>query len=456
MIVQSFDVLVIGGGTAGLSAYRKLTANGWNVGLVEPNDITTTCARVGCMPSKLLIAAADAAHVVDTAGVFGIDVKGWSINQSVLWNRVQSERDRFVGFVQRGAATIPVIKGWATFIDKNTIRVESNGQVTHQLTAEAFVLATGSRPIVPSVFHPVLADIHTNESIFELQEVPKRLAVFGAGVIGVELGMAMKHLGSDVHLFNLGDKFLGLNPELNAYWTNVLANTLHLHVRTNVARIEKLPADNKKGFVFSLDYGGDPVIVDDILVATGRRVNLELIANSHPDLTLADYNRHTTQLGESNLFLAGDVNNDIPLLHEASKEGDIAAASVSAYLVGDRIVAKKRLVPLSVVFSSPQVISVGTTTITADTIVGQVSFEDQGRSRVMAKNVGMAQLYFDATSRKLIGAQMIGPDAEHIGHLLAWSIQNDNTIDQLLDMPFYHPVVEEGIRTAIRDAYAKF
>lgn len=455
MIKQSFDILVIGGGTAGLGAYRKLKNLGWNVGLIEPNDITTTCARVGCMPSKLLIAAAESAHVVSTASKFGINVTGVSIDQDTLWQRVRSERDRFVGFVQRGAAAIPVIKGWASFVDKNTLHVQQNEVTTHELTAKAFVLATGSRPFVPAVFHEVQNDIHTNDSIFEMNTIPKRLAVFGAGVIGVELGMAFKQLGSEVHMFNLGDKFLGLNPDLNKYWTKILAESLHLHVRTNVTRIEKIPASNEKGFVFSLDYGGDPVIVDEILVATGRKPNIELIAKSHPELKLSDYNRNTTQLGSSNLFLAGDVNNDVPLLHEASKEGEISALSVSAYLKGEALVEQQRLVPLSVVFSTPQVMATGNTIIDSDTVIGEVSFEDQGRSRVMGKNVGMAQLYFDANSRKLKGAQMIGPDAEHIGHLLAWAIQNDNTIDQLMAMPFYHPVVEEGIRTAIRDAFQK-
>lgn len=454
--MNKFDVIVIGAGTAGLSAYRKLVAKGLSVGLVEPNDITTTCARVGCMPSKLLIAAAESAHNVSIAGKFGIDVHGWELNDKVLWDRIRSERDRFVGFVSRGAESIPVIKGYATFVDKNTIEIFNNDALVGIYHANAFVLATGSTPFVPPVFETVKPYIHTNETIFEITKTPKRLAVFGAGVIGLELGLAFKNLGTTVHLFNMGSKFLGLNPEISDYLKDYLADNVELHLNTSVSKVARKPnMFSETGFVFELEYAGETIIVDEILVATGRRPNLQLLDKVYPEVSLKDYNRSTTQLGATNLFLAGDVNNDSPLLHEASKEGEIAANAVCQYLQRKDILDVERLVPLMVVFASPQIMSVGNCIIDDNTVVGEVSFEDQGRSRVMLKNVGIAQLYFDKRSSRLKGAQMIGPDAEHIAHLLSWAIANNNTVEQLLSMPFYHPVVEEGIRTAIRDAASK-
>ena len=94
--------------------------------------------------------------------------------------------------------------------------------------------------------------------------------------------------------------------------------------------------------------------------------------------------------------------------------------------------------------------------LAADTFVtGEVSFEDQGRSRVMRRNEGLMHVYVDRTSRRFLGAEWIGPDAEHIAHLLAWALQMNLTVDAMLDMPFYHPVIEEGLRTALRDAAAR-
>jgi dihydrolipoamide dehydrogenase len=88
-------------------------------------------------------------------------------------------------------------------------------------------------------------------------------------------------------------------------------------------------------------------------------------------------------------------------------------------------------------------------------VTGQVSFEDQGRSRILFRNKGLLNVYGDIATRRLLGAEMIGPAAEHIGHLLAWSLQNQMTVPEMLEMPFYHPVIEEGLRTALRDLDAK-
>jgi dihydrolipoamide dehydrogenase len=117
-----------------------------------------------------------------------------------------------------------------------------------------------------------------------------------------------------------------------------------------------------------------------------------------------------------------------------------------------------RRAPLAVVFTEPQLAMVGARYVDLDAqriVVGEVSFENQGRSRVMLRNRGLLHVYADAVSGRFLGAEMIGPDAEHIAHLLAWALQSQLTIEQMLQMPFYHPVVEEGLRTALRDAQAR-
>ncbi len=118
----------------------------------------------------------------------------------------------------------------------------------------------------------------------------------------------------------------------------------------------------------------------------------------------------------------------------------------------------KRRTPLSIVFTDPQISMAGTRCSDLCDImyvIGEVSFEDQGRSRVMLKNEGILRLYAEYGSGRFLGAEMFGPSAEHIGHLLSWAVQNNMTINQMLEMPFYHPVVEEGVRTALRDASNK-
>jgi dihydrolipoamide dehydrogenase len=166
------------------------------------------------------------------------------------------------------------------------------------------------------------------------------------------------------------------------------------------------------------------------------------------------FDRFTLQCGNSAIFIAGDASNEIPLLHEAADQGRIAGDNAGRY---PAVKAGLRRTSLAVVFTDPQVASVG---LNMDQIrehypnrysVGQVSFADQGRSRVMLCNKGLLKVYAEQDSGLFLGAEMFGPAAEHIGHLLAWAAQQKMTVTEMLDMPFYHPVIEEGLRTALRD-----
>ena len=166
------------------------------------------------------------------------------------------------------------------------------------------------------------------------------------------------------------------------------------------------------------------------------------------------FDRFTLQCGNSAIFIAGDASNDIPLLHEAADQGRIAGENAGRY---PDIRPGLRRTPLAVVFTDPQVASVGfnlkqlNQQFKGRFAVGLVSFEDQGRSRVMLRNKGILKVYGEHGSGLFLGAEMFGPAAEHIGHLLAWAAQQRMTVSDMLEMPFYHPVIEEGLRTALRD-----
>lgn len=145
----------------------------------------------------------------------------------------------------------------------------------------------------------------------------------------------------------------------------------------------------------------------------------------------------------------------MPLLHEAADEGRIAGENAMRF---PAVAPGLRRAPLGVVFTDPQIAIVGggLAALAKGTFVaGEVSFEDQGRSRVMLRNQGLLRVYGDSADGRFLGAEMVGPDAEHLAHLLAWAVQSRMTVAQMLDMPFYHPVIEEGLRTALRDLAAR-
>jgi dihydrolipoamide dehydrogenase len=454
------DVAVIGAGTAGLAAYRAAIAAGRRAVLIEGGPHGTTCARVGCMPSKLLIAAADAAHQARRWPAFGLRLDGaLAVDGRAVMARVKRERDRFVGFVLDGVAAIPesdLIHGHASFVDDGTLDVAGHTRVAFGRA----VIATGSSPTIPSMLRAAGDRLVVNDDIFAWDDLPRSVAVFGPGVIGLELGQALHRLGVRVLMFGRhGHVGPFTDPQVRAYAARVFRQELALDADADIRAIER------EGDRVVLRYRGPggperTAAVDFAIAATGRRPNVGQLGLENTSLALdrngiPAFDRHTMQCGDSPVFIAGDVNDDLPLLHEAADEGRIAGENAARF---PEVRAAPRRTPLAIVFSDPQLAVIGARhadLAPGSFVTGAVSFEDQGRSRVMLRNAGLLHVYADATSRRLLGAEMVGPDAEHIGHLLAWAIQARFTVEQALTMPFYHPVVEEGLRTALRDASAR-
>jgi dihydrolipoamide dehydrogenase len=456
----SVDVAVIGAGTAGLAAYRAAVAAGKRTVLIERGPYGTTCARVGCMPSKLLIAAAEAAHGVERWPEFGLRLDGdLRVDGKAVMARVKRERDRFVGFVLDGVNAIPEadhVRGHARFVDDRTLAVGDHTTIEFGRA----VIATGSAPSMPALLRAAGDRLIVNDDVFSWDRLPSSVAIFGPGVIGLELGQALHRLGVDVTLFGrLGHVGPFSDPALRAYARRTFERELKLESNAEVLAIDR------DGDRVRIRYRGKDGVertreVDYVIAATGRTPNVRGLGLENTSLArdtrgVPLFDRTTLQCGDSAIFIAGDAGDDLPILHEAADEGRIAGENAARF---PDVRAAARRTPLAVVFSDPQlaVVGAGRADLEPGTFVtGAVSFEDQGRSRVMLRNVGLLHVYADVASGRLLGAEMIGPDAEHIGHLLAWSIQAGLTVECALSMPFYHPVVEEGLRTALRDASAQ-
>ena len=459
------DVAVIGGGTAGLAAYRAAKAHTPSVVLIEGGPYGTTCARVGCMPSKLLIAAAEAVHHIHKAPGFGVHPQGEiRIDGREVMARVKRERDRFVGFVLEGVDSIPAeekIQGYARFLDAHTLMVDDHTEIQ----AKRIVIATGSRPSWPAAWNELGDRLIINDDVFEWDDLPGAVAVFGPGVIGLELGQALHRLGVRVIMFGMGGLVGPLTDEaIRDYAAKTINEEFYLDAD---AKVEQMFRDGDQVRIRYLDKAGlqQEINVDYVLAATGRRANVDKldieksgVEIDSRGIPLAD--RFTLQTSVPHLFIAGDASNQLPLLHEAADQGRIAGDNAGRF---PDIRAGLRRSALSVVFSDPQIAMVGSTLRELNQKysscgcfeIGEVSFEDQGRSRVMLRNKGLLHVYGEHGTGRFLGAEMMGPNVEHIAHLLAWDHQQQMTISQMLDMPFYHPVIEEGLRTALRDLNAK-
>jgi dihydrolipoamide dehydrogenase len=280
------------------------------------------------------------------------------------------------------------------------------------------------------------------------------VAVAGSGVVGLELAQALHRLGVRTRLVGRGERVGPLSdPALQALSRQLFARELPLTLNAG-----ELGLRREGDSVLLRLPGGDEERFDWLLCATGRRANVDGLGLEHTSLPLDPdgvpvHDRRTGQVGDTHVFLAGDASDERALLHEAADEGRIAGDNAGRW---PDVRVRPRRAPLSVVFCDPQLMIAGASHaelmqsgVGFDS--GEVSFEDQGRSRVIGRNQGALRVYGERGSGRFLGAEMIGPAAEHIGHLLAWSVQRGDTVQQMLDSPFYHPVIEEGLRSALRD-----
>ena len=454
------DIAVIGAGTAGLAAYRAAKMNGKTAIMIEGGPYGTTCARVGCMPSKLLIAAAEAAHELKHTAAFGVHVDGnIRVNGREVMDRVKRERDRFVGFVVQSVDNIPAedkLVGYARFVDNTTLQVGNDVTVK----ASRVVIATGSSPAVPEAFHVFGDRLIVNDDVFAWDDLPESVAVFGPGVIGLELGQALSRLGVRIRLFGVRGGVGPLSdPAVRSYAKSTFKQEFYFDPD---AEVKKMGREGNKAVITYVDLEGKEVTehFDYVLSAAGRTPNVGKLGLENTAVQLnargvPQFDPETLQCGTTPIFIAGDANNVLPLLHEAADEGKTAGTNAALY---PNVIPGLRRATIGVVFTDPQIAMVGKRFVDlkeGSFVTGEVSFEDQGRSRVMLKNKGLMHVYADIDTGRFLGAEWIGPRAENIAHLLAWAIQQDLTVRQMLDMPFYHPVIEEGLRTALRDVLGK-
>ncbi|SPB13122.1 dihydrolipoamide dehydrogenase [Caballeronia novacaledonica] len=454
------DVAVIGAGTAGLAAFRAARLAGANAVLIESGELGTTCARVGCMPSKLLLAAANGLHDAHSLAARGIEgTHALDANYAHVLDYVRRERDYFVKSVIEEVNALPagvLLRGEARFEAPTWLVVGGETRVE----AKRIVIATGAAPSVPDELKVFGDKLITSDDLFELRTLPKRIVVFGAGPIALELGQALARLDIEIFMFGKGGNVAALTDKpVRDALTAALADEFYFDPD---AKFDDMSLEDGMPALRFTTPDGDKHVerFDLVLAATGRKPNLKSLALENAGIELNEkgvplFDETTMQCGESSVFIAGDCDGTRPWLHDAADEGKLAGDNAARFPDVQRV---KRKVPFSLVFSEPQVAIVGASYDDLDkqmTVTGEASFENQGRSRVMRQNRGLLHVYADAKTGKLRGAQGCGPAMEHLGHLLAWALQLELTLDEALKLPFYHPVVEEGLRSALKDADRK-
>lgn len=459
MEVREVEYAIVGVGTAGLGAYSRIRRKTDNLVLIQHGPYGTTCARVGCMPSKMLIAAADIAHAIDDGDFYGIN-GNYTVDGKRVFERLKKDRsERFVGGVMKAVDKIPAqykLEGKAVFVDPHTLQVGDDLQIK----AQKIILACGSTPAFHGPFAELKDVLDSSDTIFELDDLPPSITVVGLGVIALELGLAFHRLGVKTTMFGHSGRIGGFkHPDMQAETMAVLAKELDI-----VPRGEFIGAkQTAEGFELKFQRDSGEILTHTsarVLVASGRESNLRSMnlhnSGLHLDKRgLPQYDLLTMRCGESHIYVAGDVTEDLSLWHEAYIEGRIAAESA---LTATGAKEGKRAVPLGIYYTDPQMASVGvpyTELNTDEIVIGTARMSGGPRHAIYHDARGMLQIYASKVDGRILGAEIFGRGAEHMAHTLALAIEYKADVAGMLEMPFYHPCLEEVMQDALINASKK-
>lgn len=452
-MTAEYDLVVIGGGSAGLvaaSAGAQLKAK---VALVEKHLLGGDCLHYGCVPSKSIIRAAKAAHEVKTAHRFGIYTQPADIRFAEAINHVQN----IIGTIQEHDSTerfeslgVDVIYGTGQFVDQKTFEV--NGR---RLNARAFLIATGSRPALPPIEGLKEAGFLTNEQVFSLRERPESLAVIGAGPIGCELGQSFSRLGSQVTLIASRDQIM---PKEDAEAAAVVQKELEaegIRVLTK-ARAQRVQViDGKK----HLSLGNETLIVDQILISAGRVPNVESLNLQAAGVTVGKQGIEVNaklQTTNPRIYAAGDVIGGYQFTHVAGYE---AAVAIQNALFFPTKKADYRVIPWAT-FTEPELARVGLTEAEArqrydDVYVLKHAFAEVDRALAEAAGIGFAKI-ITRKNGEILGAHLVGPSAGELIHEIVMAMSYKLGVNALKIIHVYPTLSEVNAKAALQLTKQKY
>jgi glutathione reductase (NADPH) len=436
------DLFVIGAGSGGVRAARIAAGHGARVAIAESFRVGGTCVIRGCVPKKLLVYGAHFAEDLEDARRFGWHIESPRFDWPTLRDNVLSEVDRLNGLYQTTLDNnrVETHLGHARLIDAHTVEV--NGK-TH--SAANILIATGARPFLPDI--PGAEHGITSNEVFHLPELPRRMVIAGAGYIATEFAGVFHELSTDVTVINRSDTILrGWEPALaDRLLTISTAKGINFKLKCRLERVEKTDSGLTLHFT-----DGKTLETDVLLWALGRVPNLEGLNLEAAGVTLNDRGAiavdRNNQTNIASIHAVGDVTDRVQLTPVAIREG---------HALADRLFGNRhwhvdyRAIP-SAVFSNPPLGSVGLTEAEARNAHGQVrvyTADFRPMKNVLAgrNERALYKLIVDASTDRVVGAHMIGPDAPEILQAVAIAVKAGLTKAQFDDTMALHPTMSEEL-----------
>lgn len=452
------DLLIIGSGPGGYTAAIRAAQLGMNVAIVDEHDVSGgTCLRVGCIPSKALLESSELyAKVAEELGDHGISVEGATLDLA----QMQKRKDRIVQILTRGINSLFRKNGIVRYVGR--ARLDGSGKVLvskddEKLTVEAarIMIATGSKPATLPGISMTDGVASTSTEALSYSEVPQRLAVVGAGYIGLEIGSIWRRLGSEVTVLEYLDRIMpGLDRELADEAQRELARQgIQFHLG---ARVVAATRSEDGSIQVSVD-GGSDVECDRLLVAVGRRPNTEGLGLESVGIKTKSDGAipvgRDFQTEAEGVYAVGDVIGGAMLAHKAEKEG-IACVEGMA---GESVQVRYDAIP-SVAYIHPEVASVGASEeeLKDQKVpyrVGRFPFRANGRARALGDESGWVKVLAHETTDRLLGVHIIGPRAGDLIAEAATAMEFSASSEDVTHVTHAHPTLSEALKEAALAVY---
>jgi dihydrolipoamide dehydrogenase len=455
---MQFDVTVIGSGPGGYVAAIRCAQLGLKTAIIEKYSVLGgTCLNVGCIPSKALLDSSEHYHNASHRfAEHGLLIKDLKIDMKQMIKRKTDVIDQTCKGVEylMKKNKITVFTGVGSFKDKNTLLVTKADGTSEEITTAKTIIATGSKPITPPSMNHDKKRVITSTEALNLLEVPKKMVVIGAGVIGLELGSVFARMGTKIEVIEFMDRLLpGMDTdcakEMQKSLKGIGMNFNFSHAVTEVTSsaksvtVKAKKKDSEEVIEFAADY---------CLIAIGRRPYTQGLGLENVGIVLDEKGRvnvdHHLQTSVEGIYAIGDVIKGAMLAHKAEEEGIFVAESIA----GQKPHIDYNLVP-GVVYTWPEMSSVGKTeeTLKAEGIpykVGKFPFKALGRARASMDTEGLVKVIAHKDTDELLGVHMVGPRVADVIMEAVALMEFKASAEDMARICHPHPTYTEAVREA--------
>ncbi len=447
--MNTYDVVVLGAGPGGYVAAIRAAQRGAKVALVEREFLGGTCLNWGCIPSKTLIASAEALHVLQHAGEFGLAAD----NVRMDWQAVLARRDGVVKKLRQGIAMllkahgVTVIEGTGTLASRRELSVKTADAVV-QVGAKAIIIATGSECARPKLFPFDDVRVHDSRSFFaSVAQLPASIIIVGGGVIGCEFASMLNAFGVKVTVVELLDRLLPLEDEEISKALSKHFEKAGIAVNTGV-KVENVAVQSD---AVTCDVAGQKLSADMMLVAVGRATNVPNIGletagvKVEKNTVVVDDRMQTSVPG---IYAIGDITGKAQLAHVASAQAHVAADNAT----GARAQMDYRLVP-NCIFTMPEIGTAGLNAAAAaqagyTVTIGSFPYMALGKALAIGQPDGFYRIVADAKTDEILGVQIMGAHATDLIAEAVLAMRLECTSEELAKTIHAHPTLAEGLMEA--------